>query len=100
VLNEQAIIERIGMATAVIGSLRSAERLSNTHWKLVYLLQNPEWQGEGIILEQRGSRSVILLPDLELETEVYLKDDLPLDSIISIVCTGVNLPQLEAHFHV
>jgi exoribonuclease-2 len=97
-LDTAAIVERIGTADAVISSVRLAERLSNTHWKLVYLLQNPGWQGEGIILEQRGNRSLVLLPDLELETELYVKGSPPPDSVVALSSTGVDLPRLEAHF--
>ncbi len=97
-LDAAAIVERVGTADAVIGSVRLAERLSNTHWKLVYLLQNPGWEGEGIILDQRGNRSVVLLPDLDLETELYIKGSPPLDSIVALASTGVDLPRLEAHF--
>lgn len=97
-LDEQEILTRIGTADAIIGAIRTAERLSNTHWKLVYLLQNPEWAGEGIILDQRGNRSTVVLPDLELETDLYLKGDPPLDSIVSVVNTAVDIPALTAHF--
>lgn len=97
-LNAAAIVERVGTADAVIGSVRQAERLSNTHWKLVYLLQNPGWAGEGVILDQRGNRSVVLLPDLDLETELYIKGSPPLDSMVALASTGVDLPRLEAHF--
>ncbi len=97
-LNAAAIVERVGTADAVISSVRLAERLSNTHWKLVYLLQNPGWEGEGIILEQRGNRSLVLLPDLDLETELYIKGSPPLDSVVALASTGVDLPRLEAHF--
>lgn len=100
VLDTPAIITRVGAADAVIGSVRTAERLSNTHWKLVYLSQNPGWEGEGIILDQRGNRSVVLLPDLELETELYIKGNPPLDSVVSVLSTGVDLPRREAHFRV
>lgn len=98
VLEAPAIMGRVGAADAVIGSVRSVERLSNTHWKLVYLMQWPDWQGEGVILDQRGNRSLVLLPDLELETELYLKGGPPLDSVVSVACTGVDLPHLQAHF--
>ncbi|HRQ38412.1 MAG TPA: RNB domain-containing ribonuclease [Chloroflexota bacterium] len=97
-LNAAAIIERVGTADAVIGSVRQAERLSNTHWKLVYLLQNPGWEGEGIVLDQRGNRYIVLLPDLDLETELYIKGSPPLDSVVALASTGVDLPRLEAHF--
>ena len=61
-LDEAAVLERVGAAEAVSGSIRSAERRSNRHWTLVYLQQNPDWQGEGIIVDRRGPQSIILIP--------------------------------------
>jgi exoribonuclease-2 len=98
VLDGKAILERVSTADAALSNVRLAERLSNTHWKLVYLLQNPGWQGEGIILEQRGKRSLVLLPELDLETDMYIKGNRPLDSLIPVESTGVDLPRLEANF--
>lgn len=44
-LSEQALMERVGAADAVSGSVRWAERNAINHWTLVYLQQNPDWQG-------------------------------------------------------
>jgi exoribonuclease-2 len=97
-LDSQELTERVGAAGAISGSVRWAERRSNEHWTLVYLLQNPDWQGEGIIVEKRGRRDVVLIPDLDLQTNMYQKRDLPLDSHVRLAIRDVNLPLLEAHF--
>jgi exoribonuclease-2 len=97
-LTGQAMMERIASASAIMGALRRAERLSNSHWTLVYLLQHPDWRGEGIVVEQRGARSVLLLPDLALETEIYVERNLALDSMVRLALNEVNLPELTAHF--
>ncbi len=94
----QELTERVGEAVAISSSVRWAERRSNEHWTLVYLLQNPDWQGEGYIVEKRGRRDVILIPDLDLQTNIYLKRELPLDSQVRLVFREINLPLLEAHF--
>lgn len=97
-LDEQALMERVGAADAVSGDVRWAERRSNDHWKLVYLRRHPDWQGEGIIVEKRGRRDVILIPELDLETQLYLNRELPVDSVLRLVITDVNLPELVASF--
>jgi exoribonuclease-2 len=100
VLDGQAVMERVGAAEAVRSSVRRAERLSITHWTLVYLLQHPDWQGEGVIVDKRGARDVVLIPELDLETRIYQQQDLPLDSRVWLRLTDVNLALLEAHFRV
>jgi exoribonuclease II len=97
-LDAQEIFQRIGAAEAVSGSVREVEQLSDRHWILVHLMRQPEWRGEGILVNQRGPTGTVLLPELALEARVHLNADLPLDSPVRLVLTGVNLPHLDAHW--
>lgn len=99
-MDEQAVLERVGAASAVSGSVRRAERQSIRHWSLVYLIHHPEWQGEGIIVEQRGARSTVLIPELAVETQLYGLQNLPLDSTVQLRIDHVDLPNLESQFSV
>jgi exoribonuclease-2 len=99
-LGEQEVLERVGAAEAVTGSARLAERQARRHWTLVYLLQHPEWRGEGVVVERRGARSTVLIPALSLEVQMPLGEDIPLDTTVSLISTGVNLTELEASFRV
>jgi len=99
-LTETEIVERIGAAAAVTGAVRQAELLSEKHWTLVYLLQHPGWRGEGILVDQRGSSGILILPDLALEARVHLPRSIALDERVTVELTGVNLPQLEASFRI
>lgn len=100
ILSESEILERIGAAEAISGSIRQAERLSNTHWTLVHLLRHPGWQGEGVLVEVQNKRGLIVIPDLDFETRVHLRRDLPLDSRITLKLNKVNLPELDTHFKI
>lgn len=97
-LGEQEMLERVGASEAVTGSLNYAERLARRHWTLVYFTQHPEWRGEGVLVEKRGLRAKVIIPELAFETQVHLKEDLPLNSVLSLELRGVNLPELEAYF--
>jgi Exoribonuclease R len=99
-LGTQEILERVGAAEAITGSVRRAERLSNQHWTLVYLLKNPDWRGAGILVERQGSRGVVLIPDLGLEAQVHVRREPALDEVLSLGLNGVDLPGLTAHFRV
>lgn len=98
VLDVQAVMTRVGAADAVAGSVRRAERLSIVHWTLVYLLQHPDWKGEGIIVDKRGKRVHVLIPELGLETQVYPRRELSLNKSIKLALREVNLADQEAHF--
>lgn len=97
-LDAQALLARVGAAEAVSSSLRHAERLSNQHWTLVYLEQNPDWQGAGILVDLYGLRGTVLIPALAWETRLNLRDPLPLNSELTLAIGGINLPHLEVHF--
>jgi exoribonuclease-2 len=98
VLDAQGVLERIGTTDAVSGSVREVEQLSDRHWILVHLMRQTEWRGEGILVDRRGPTGTVLLPELALEVRVHLRADLPLDSSVRLVLTGVNLPHLDAHW--
>jgi exoribonuclease-2 len=100
ILDEAGVAERIGAAELSLDSVRQAEMLSERHWTLVYLLQHPGWRGKGILVEKRGASGTVILPDLALETRVHLRHDWPLDQVLTVALTGVQLPQLEASFKV
>lgn len=99
-MDEQAILERIGASEAVIASLSSTEFRARKHWTLVYLSQQGGWRGEGVLVEKREARGRILFPDLALETNVHLPKDFPLDTRLLLALQGVNLPELDAYFQV
>lgn len=97
---EADILERIGAVDAVVGAVRQTEVLSETHWTLVFLLQNPGWQGDGILVEKRGTSGLVIIPSLALETRVTLPYDMPLDARLSLRLAGVDLSQRNARFRV
>lgn len=97
-LTADEILERVGATEAVIGSLRQAEYLSNQHWTLVYLQQNAPWRGDGVLVERRDRNSIVLIGELGLEPHLPVPDDLPLDSVVRLKATNVDLPRLDARF--
>jgi exoribonuclease-2 len=99
-LDEQHILERVGAAESMAGSVRQAERLSYKHWTLVYLLQQPDWQGRGVIVEKQRSREVVLIPELDLITYMHLREDLPLNTELALAVREVKLPTLDAYFRI
>ena len=99
-LDGQQILERVGAAESVTQNRVQAERLSRRHWTLVYLLAHSDWQGDGVVVEKRGPRTTVLIPDLGLEPTLTLRDNPALNAVLPLALTGVSLPDLEAHFQV
>ena len=99
-LESQAIIERVGAAEAAVVGVRRAERLSREHWTMVYLQQHSGWRGQGVLVEKRMPRGVVLIPELALEARVKVAEDVAPDSVVPLRLTGVELPEREAYFRV
>ena len=100
ILSQEEIVERVGALEAVGGAVRQAESLSNQHWTLVYLLEHPSWQGEGVLVAKRNQNGTFLTPELGLEPQVHLAEDLPLNTRVMLRLRGVDLPRLDARFKI
>ena len=97
-LEPQELMERIGAAEAVAGNVSYAERLAREHWTLVYLLQNPDWRGEALLVERWDRRGKVLIPELGLEPTVHLRGDVSLNTSLTVAVVDVDLPTLRATF--
>ncbi len=97
-LSTAEIVERVGATAAAAGSIRSAERLSRLHWTMVYLLQNPGWQGDAILVDRFDVRATAVIPDLALDARLHVPREVPLNSRLRLSLAEVNLPTLTAHF--
>lgn len=99
-LGVQEMLERLGTAEALTGSITQAEFLSRRHWTLVYLLQQSSWRGQAVLVEKQGLQGKIIIPELALENSINLRQDLPLNSRLELQFQSAFLPELEAHFQV
>lgn len=99
-LQSQQLMERIGSAEAVAGSVGYAERLAREHWTLVYLMQHPDWRGEGVLVDKWDRRARVLVPELGLEPSVHLSKDRSLNDSVTIEVMDVDLPTVRAVFRV
>jgi exoribonuclease-2 len=97
-LDKQAMLERVGAAEAVTGSVRQAETLANRHWTIVYLQQHPGWRGAGVLVDKRDRRGIVLILELGMEIRLQMRQDVPLNSSVPLLLNGVNLSALEAYF--
>jgi exoribonuclease-2 len=61
-------------------------------------MRHPQWRGEGVLVEVRGDRGTVLIPELAWEARVHLRGELPLNSAVTMALQGINLPLLEAYF--
>ncbi|MGQ9491060.1 MAG: RNB domain-containing ribonuclease [Anaerolineae bacterium] len=99
-LGTEDIIQRIGEVEPALAAARQAEQLSIRHWILVYLMRHPGWRGRGVLVDRRGSSGVFIIPELGLEAQMHLAEELPLDSEVTLVLRSVDLARQDARFRV
>ncbi|WP_275098280.1 RNB domain-containing ribonuclease [Sedimenticola hydrogenitrophicus] len=97
-LSLQQIGERIAAVEPLNGAIRRAERLSNTHWKLVHLKRNPAWQGEAVVVEVADNKATLLIPELAMETKLRLRQELALDARLRIAVREVDVEDQTVWF--
>ena len=72
-LSTDEVMRRCALAQAASAATRQAERASELHWTLAYLVRHPEWRGEGIIVGAAGQGGYqVYIPGLGLETRMRL----------------------------
>lgn len=96
-IDKDTMLMRIAAGDAAARAARQAERNSNTHWTLVYLLQNPEWSGNAICLSKEQKQSVFLIEELGMETAIT-GVDCELNDRIAVKAEKIDLPALSVVF--
>ncbi len=97
-LDFAAISQRI--AEAEMGSManRKTERVSNNHWRLVFLRDHPDWQGEGVIVAQEGERATLLIPSIGYEAKLRIRGDFSLNDRVKLKPREIDIPDLSCYF--
>jgi exoribonuclease-2 len=99
-LPTEALAERYGVADVASAVVRRAERLSNQHWKLVYLQQNAGWEGEAVVVDLEERKAVVIIPELAFETRVKLQGGMALNQRLGLKVREVDLADGSAYFRV
>lgn len=99
-LNKDEMLERVAAGDAASLAARKASRLSDTHWKLVYLLQNPENQYEAYCIDVRGGDALFLIPCLDMQTTIKGGSNYQLNQKVELKMSRVDIPTQEVEFSV
>ncbi|MBR1640145.1 MAG: RNB domain-containing ribonuclease [Treponema sp.] len=78
-IQKDDMLERLSAGDAASLDARKVSRLSEMHWKLVYLKQNPELTFEGFCIDRRGNDALYLIPALDMQATIKNAGDLPLN---------------------
>ncbi|MDC3315722.1 ribonuclease catalytic domain-containing protein [Candidatus Thioglobus sp.] len=97
-LNETDIKERIKAVNSSMSKINKATRQSNEHFRCVYFKQNKQWEGEGVIVEVKGQKASVLIPELAMITQVKFKSKVDLEQRIKLEVISINLFERSIDF--
>jgi exoribonuclease-2 len=97
-LGAEEVMTQLGYSEAAATASVQAERASKNHWIMVYLSGKKDAVYDAVALEKKGSRWVLLIPSLALETQVHLQNDVSPNEDVKLILKSVNIPKGEAVF--
>lgn len=97
-ISKDDMLMRISEGDAGFQAAHKAERKTDLHWTLVYLLQNPSWTGEAILVDRGGKQPQLFIAELGLETYMGVEDTVALNEKIRVRADKINLSELTVEF--
>jgi len=64
----------------------------------VYLLQNPDWTGEAICVDNSGKQSQFFIPSIGLETYMTPNKAVDLNGTVMVKAANISIPDLAVDF--
>ncbi|MDE5580692.1 MAG: RNB domain-containing ribonuclease [Treponemataceae bacterium] len=97
-IDKDAMLERMSAGDEASIACRKASRKSELHWTLVYLSQNPEWNGEAVCVDFKGKEAVFLIPELAQQTSFIPREKIALNETRRVKVKSIDIPNLRVNF--
>ncbi len=94
----EEVLARIAAGEAAAQAAVMAERESRRHWTMVMLSRMKDSRWDAVVVDRKGGRAIVLIPDLAIEASVAMKEDAALNDAIAVAVSSVKIPELEANF--
>jgi len=90
---------RLARAAAGGQAVRKAERQSELHWTIAWLLDRPGWEGDAIVVQAGGGDALLCVPGIGLETKVR-NSGLELNQSVKVRFQKADIARLEVQFSI
>jgi len=97
-LEDSQIKQRITQVNAVISRANKATRQSIEHFKCLFLIQNNNWRGKGIVVDLNGNKATLLIPEIAMITQIKFKSKVQLEDQIELRAVLINLENRSTDF--
>jgi exoribonuclease-2 len=90
-LSEDDIKSRIKVNNASMSKINKAIRQSVEHFRCLYFKQNRSWEGEGVVIEISGNKTLLMLPEFAMITQLKVKKKPKLEDKINLKVSSIDL---------
>ncbi len=97
-LNENDIKDRIRINNASMSKINKASRQSVEHFRCLYFQQNRSWKGEGVVIEISGNKTLMMIPEFAMITQVKVKTKVNLEDKVKLKVGAINLLERSIDF--
>ena len=97
-IDKDSMLERISQGDAASIAARKASRQSDTHWKLIYLLQNPEWTGEAVCVDKKNEDPLFMIPSLAMQTVIKGVPNTELNEGLTVKVNSLDITTQTVEF--
>lgn len=97
-IDKDDMLMRISEGDAGFQAAHKAERKTDMHWTLVFLLQNPDWTGEAVCVDKGGRQPQFFIPSIGQEMYMTPDTDVPLNGSVTVRATDIDLPNQTVNF--
>lgn len=98
-IDKDTMLMDMSAGDAAAQASRKAERNSRMHWTLVYFMQNPDWSGEAVCVDNQGKIPLFFIPSVGMETQIA-GTNCALNETVTVKPSKIDLPNLECVFKV
>ena len=97
-LNESDIKDRIKVNNSLMSKINKASRQSVEHFRCLYFMQNRSWEGEGVVIEISGNKTLLMIPEFSMITQVKVKTKPNLEDKIQLKVSSIDLFERSIDF--
>lgn len=97
-IDKDAMLLRISEGEAASVSAKKASRMSETHWKLVYLLQNSDAKYEAVCVDKKDKQIQLYIPQLDMQAFIVPETGKRLNEAFFVKAMNIDIPNQKVDF--
>ena len=97
-MNKDEIKDRIKVINSSMSKTNKAVRQSIDHFRCLYFKQNRSWEGQGTVIEINGNKTLLMIPEFAMITQVKVKTKPKLEDKIKLKVSSIDLFERSVDF--